>query len=123
MASILRPGILLYVCYEDGTRCAVSVPSASTVARAKASFLRARRGAGHNLSIIDLYFRGERLDDRLPLLSYNLRRGDEVMAVVDTLQKVVDDVVARVHRDVMQDDWDHLIDRSKDDRELTGPYY
>ena len=26
-------------------------------------------------------------------------------------------VVAEVHGDVMQDDWDHLIDRSKDDRE------
>ena len=44
-ASILRPGLLLYVAYrEDGTRCAVSVPSGSTVARVKASFLRARRG-------------------------------------------------------------------------------
>ena len=42
---------------------------------------------------------------------------DEMMAVVDTVQKVVDQVVAEVHGDVMQDDWDHLIDRSKDDRE------
>jgi hypothetical protein len=90
-ASILRPGLLLYVAYrEDGTRCAVSVPSGSTVARVKASFLRARRGQGHHLSVIDLHFRGQRLEDGRPLLSYGLRRGDEIEA------KVPDNFTARL---------------------------
>ena len=81
-STVLRPGLLLYVSYrEDGTRCAVSVPATSTVARVKASFLRARRGQGHHLSIIDMYFRGQWLEDRMPLLSYGVKRGDEIEAV------------------------------------------
>ena len=53
---------------------AINIPPSSTVARAKAAFLRASDNNNYD-SIIDFTFHGEKLNDKRPLLSYDIRNG------------------------------------------------
>jgi hypothetical protein len=76
--------LLLYIIdtvSSEQQQYAISVPYGSTVARAKAAYIRAKKGSKSAKGAIFFNYHGQNLDDTRPLLSYDIKHSDIIHRV------------------------------------------